>query len=141
DGPHAPDSARHVRVVLACPYAWDAPGGVQIHVRQLADHLRRRGHDTLVVAPGWAPQGDGVSVIGRPLRLRFNGSVAPIAPDVRAVARIRHELDAFRPDVVHVHEPFAPSTSMFAALAVRRAAGRPAVVATFHAYAERSLAQ
>ena len=129
-----------MKVLLACPYAWDAPGGVQVHVRQLAAHLRRRGHDTLVVAPGWERGGDGVSVIGRPVRLRFNGSVAPIAPDVRAVGRIRRELEAFRPEVVHVHEPFAPSTSMFTTLAVRRAPVRPAVVATFHAYAERSVA-
>jgi phosphatidylinositol alpha-mannosyltransferase len=43
-------------------------------------------------------------------------------------------LFAFRPDVVHAHEPFTPSTSMWATLS------SPApVVATFHAGAERSL--
>jgi phosphatidylinositol alpha-mannosyltransferase len=39
----------------------------------------------------------------------------------------------FGPDVVHVHEPFTPSTSMFAALV----ATTP-VVATFHAWLDRS---
>jgi phosphatidylinositol alpha-mannosyltransferase len=39
----------------------------------------------------------------------------------------------FRPDVVHVHEPFVPGPSMFAALA-----SRAPVVATFHAYADSS---
>ncbi len=40
---------------------------------------------------------------------------------------------AFDPDVVHVHEPLTPSTSMLATLA----SGAP-VVATFHAYLDRS---
>ena len=29
-----------MRVALACPYAWDDPGGVQVHVRELAERLR-----------------------------------------------------------------------------------------------------
>src|SRR5205085_2034862 len=40
-----------VRVAQACPYAWDAHGGVQVHVRQLAEHLRERGHEVMVIAP------------------------------------------------------------------------------------------
>ena len=28
-----------VRIALVCPYAWDDPGGVQVHVRELAEHL------------------------------------------------------------------------------------------------------
>jgi phosphatidylinositol alpha-mannosyltransferase len=39
----------------------------------------------------------------------------------------------FGPDVVHVHEPFTPSTSMWATLA-----SRSPVVATFHSGAQRS---
>jgi phosphatidylinositol alpha-mannosyltransferase len=123
-----------VRVALACPYAWDAPGGVQGHVIQLADQLRSLGHATLVLIPGWSGEaGSGVRVIGRPVRLRFNGSVAAICPDPRSRARIRRALEDFRPDVVHVHEPFAPSTGMFATLEAR-----VPVVGTFHAYAEGS---
>ena len=47
-----------MRVALVCPYRWEATGGVQNHVRQLASHLRGRGHDTLVLAPGLAPSAD-----------------------------------------------------------------------------------
>jgi phosphatidylinositol alpha-mannosyltransferase len=68
-----------------------------------------------------------------PVRVPFNGSVAPICPDPRSRSRIGRALDEFRPDVVHAHEPFAPSTSMFAVLT-----GAAPAVATFHAYAERS---
>jgi len=125
-----------VRVALACPYWWEATGGVQTHVRQLAAHLRDRGHQTLVLAPGREPATDpGVRIVGRSVKVRFNRSVAQICPDPRSWARVRRELRAFRPDVVHVHEPISPSTSMFAALS----APGP-VVATFHAGSERKLA-
>lgn len=125
-----------MRVALACPYALDAPGGVQVHVLQLARHLRMAGHETLLLGPGWAPPEDpAVVVVGKPVRVRFNGSVAAIAPDPRTRRRIRAALSAFRPDVVHVHEPLSPSTGMFAA----QVAAAP-VVGTFHAYADRSRA-
>ena len=62
-----------MRIVQACPYAWDAPGGVQVHVRQLAARLRARGHDVVVLAPGhpdaWEP---GVRIVGRPVRIPYN---------------------------------------------------------------------
>lgn len=124
-----------MRIALVCPYAWDAPGGVQVHVRQLARNLERRDHRTLVIAPAFSPKAvaTGTVVIGRPVRLRYNGSVAPVSPDPRAARRVSAALRSFAPDVVHVHEPFAPSTSLYATLA------SPApIVGTFHAYATRS---
>lgn len=123
-----------MRIALACPYAWDAPGGVQVHVRQLAERLRGRGHDVLVLAPsGSPPDRDYVSIVGRPVRIPFNGSVAPVNLSRAAARRVRTELGEFRPDVVHVHEPLTPSTSMMATLAAKAP-----VVATFHAYANRA---
>ncbi len=126
-----------MRIALVCPYAWDAPGGVQVHVRQLARHLERRDHRTLVIAPAFSPEAvaSGTVIIGRPVRLHYNGSVAPVSPDPRAARRISAALRSFAPDVVHVHEPFAPSTSLYATLA-----SRAPVVGTFHAYAARSRA-
>ena len=120
-----------MRVALACPYDWAAPGGVQVHVRQLAERLRKRGHRVLVVAPASKdPADDGVVGAGRPLRVPFNGSRAPIAPV--AARRVKRALDEFGPDVVHAHEPLAPSVGMHAT----RAASVP-VVGTFHAYSDR----
>ncbi len=123
-----------MRVAIACPYAWDAPGGVQIHIRQLADHLRRRGHQTLILAPAGGGTDGEVVDVGRPIRIPFNGSVAPICPDPRSRGRIRAALEGFRPDVVHAHEPFSPSTGFFATLE----ASVP-VVGVAHAYVERSI--
>jgi phosphatidylinositol alpha-mannosyltransferase len=121
-----------LRVVLACPYAWDVPGGVQVHVRGLAAELRRRGHRILVLAPAGGPR-PGVTVVGRPVRFRYQGTVAPICFWPWSIPRIRAALRGFGPDVVHAHEPLTPSTAMFATLQ-----SPVPVVATFHAFAERS---
>ncbi len=124
-----------MRIVQACPYSWDAPGGVQVHVGQLAERLRTRGHEVLVIAPG-EPRGrrPGLLIAGRPVRIPYNGSVAPISPRPSTLRAVGAALAEFEPDLVHVHEPFAPSVSLAAVLR----ATAP-VVATFHAFAERSL--
>jgi phosphatidylinositol alpha-mannosyltransferase len=123
-----------VRVLLTCPYAWDLPGGVQVHVRQLARTLESRGHEVLVLAPvisgSSAPP---VRIVGRAVRVPWGGTVAPICFSRRSFGRIRRLASVFEPDVVHVHEPLAPSTSMLATFAAT-----VPVVATFHAFAERS---
>jgi phosphatidylinositol alpha-mannosyltransferase len=122
-----------VRIALACPYDWRAPGGVRAHVAALADELRRREHDVLILAPG-TRSAAGVTIIGRPVPIPYNGSTAPIAPWPGLRRRVGTELKRFGPDVVHVHEPLTPSVSMFAALE------SPApVVATFHSGAARSV--
>ena len=123
-----------MRILLVCPYDWEAPGGVQIHVRQLAAELRARGHQTLILAPGSRPSEDaGVRIVGRPVRVPYRGKVAPISFSPGSWRRIRSAMRPFDPDVIHAHEPLTPSTSMLAVLA----ASAP-VVATFHAALDRS---
>jgi phosphatidylinositol alpha-mannosyltransferase len=125
-----------MRIALACPYAWDAPGGVQVHVRQLAQWLRERGHDVLILAPSRGhPRESFVVPVGRPVGVPFNGSIAPVAPWPSSDRRVRRALARLRPDVVHAHEPLVPGTGMFAT----RHREAPAV-ATFHAYADRATA-
>jgi phosphatidylinositol alpha-mannosyltransferase len=123
-----------MRVALACPYAWDAAGGVQTHVRQLAARLASLGHPVQVLTPSFdRPAEPHVRAVGRPVRIPYNESVAPVAPWPAGYLLVRDALREFRPDVVHVHEPLVPGPSMFAALS----APVP-VVATFHAYADRA---
>jgi phosphatidylinositol alpha-mannosyltransferase len=123
-----------VRVALVCPYAWEAAGGVQVHVRRLASALRDRGHEVVVLAPTSGPPDEPwVRSVGRPLAVSYAGTVARIAP--LAYRRTRAALAALVPDVVHVHEPLTPSASMFATIA-----SRAPVVATVHAYLDRSRA-
>jgi phosphatidylinositol alpha-mannosyltransferase len=124
-----------MKVLLACPYAWDLPGGVQTHVRQLAATLRARGHEVAVAAPFRSTAGAAhdVARVGRAVSLPWGGTIVPLCASAASFRRIRALLRAFDPDVVHAHEPFSPSTAMLATLAARRP-----VVATFHAFIERS---
>ena len=40
-----------MRIGIACPYSWDVPGGVQSHIRDLAEALIGMGHEVSVIAP------------------------------------------------------------------------------------------
>lgn len=121
-----------MKIVLACPYAWDAPGGVQVHIGQLAGQLKKRGHQTLIVTPARGKVSEpGVVVVGRTIGIPFNRSIAPVCFSLRSRRLVRRSLRDFSPDLVHAHEPVSPSTAMYASLA-----SQVPVVATFHAYAE-----
>jgi phosphatidylinositol alpha-mannosyltransferase len=123
-----------VRIALVCPYAFDDPGGVQTHVGELSARLRERGHETEILAPVRRRSSTpGVRAVGRPVDIPYNASNAPIDPRPWHRRDVRRELTRFQPDVVHVHEPLTPSTSMWATLEARSP-----VVATFHSGAGRS---
>jgi phosphatidylinositol alpha-mannosyltransferase len=116
---------------MVCPYDLSVPGGVQAQVSGLAEALQREGVSVTVVAPaanGEAPpDGCGFIRVGRSVRIAVNGSLAPVAPGPVAMARTVAGLRRLRPDVVHVHEPFVPGSSL-AALAT----GTHPIVGTFH---------
>ena len=40
-----------MRIGIVCPYSFDVPGGVQFHVRDLAEHFIGDGHEVSVLAP------------------------------------------------------------------------------------------
>ena len=123
-----------MRIALVCPYAWDAPGGVRSHVRELAERLRAGGDDVLVLTPGKGPAPEPwVAVVGSPVTVGYNASNVPLDPRPWSRRDIGARLRAFGPDVIHIHEPFAPSTSLWALLEARAP-----VVATFHSSADRS---
>ena len=121
-----------LRIALVCPYSLSRPGGVQGQVLGLARSLDRRGHSVTVFAPvdraADTPPGLAFVAAGRSVSLRANGSVAPVSVSPAAARRSLHELRAFGPDVVHVHEPFAPGLP-YALLAAPDVAP---LVATFH---------
>jgi phosphatidyl-myo-inositol alpha-mannosyltransferase len=123
-----------VKIALVCPYAFDDPGGVQTHVRELAEGLQHGGHEVEVLAPvRHGVTQPYVRAVGRPVNIRYNASNAPIDPRPWSRRAVRRALSGFDPDVVHVHEPLTPSTSMWATLEARAP-----VVATFHSGATRS---
>lgn len=126
-----------MRIGLVCPYSLHVPGGVQFHVRDLAEYLIAHGHDVSVLAPA-APDDelpDFVVPAGRAVAVPYNGSVARLAFGPRASARVRRWIADGGFDVLHLHEPQVPSLSLIALVA----ADVP-LVATFHTSIVRSRA-
>ncbi|RFD25197.1 alpha-(1-2)-phosphatidylinositol mannosyltransferase [Mycobacterium uberis] len=125
-----------MRVGMVCPYSFDVPGGVQSHVLQLAEVMRVRGHRVSVLAP--ASPGvslpDYVVSAGRAIPIPYNGSVARLQFSPAVHGRVRRWLVDGDFDVLHLHEPNAPSLSMWAL----RVAEGP-IVATFHTSTTKSL--
>ncbi|MFD7022713.1 glycosyltransferase family 4 protein [Promicromonospora sukumoe] len=130
-----------MRVGIVCPYSFDAPGGVQFHVRDLAEALQAAGHEVSVLAPSSddTELPDVVTAAGRAVPVPYNGSVARLTFGPLTATRVRRWLEGGidgRPfDIVHLHEPMVPSLSMLALWQ----ATEP-VVATFHTSQVRSRA-
>jgi phosphatidyl-myo-inositol alpha-mannosyltransferase len=106
-----------MRIGLVCPYTWDVPGGVQEHVRGLADALIDLGHYVSVIAPAAEDEPVEPSYVvpaGRAVPVPYNGSVARLAFGFLSASRVRRWLKEGDFDVVHVHEPAAPSLSLLA---------------------------
>ncbi|MET8653974.1 MULTISPECIES: glycosyltransferase family 4 protein [Nocardia] len=125
-----------MKIGMVCPYSFDVPGGVQAHVVELARVFIERGHRVSVLAPAsdGTPLPDFVVSAGRAVAIPYNGSVARLSFGPMAYTRIRRWIDGNDFDVLHLHEPNAPSLSM---LALKIAEGP--IVATFHTSTTKSL--
>jgi len=124
-----------MKIGIVCPYSFDVPGGVQGHVVDLAKALLARGHTVSVLAPADedADLPAFVHPAGKALGIPYNGSVARLQFGPVSYARVRRWLRDNAFDVLHLHEPTAPSLSM---LALKVADGP--IVATFHTATPRS---
>jgi glycosyltransferase involved in cell wall biosynthesis len=142
-------------IAQVTPYAWEEHHEVNRFVERLSDELCARGHRVVVVAPSesrklvresratikrcredpecvFASEGcTQVLAVGQRVLGRRGGSVSVPIDVSRTIESL---LDSAPFDFVHVHEPFAPSTSS-AALRHSRALN----VGTFHAATERVL--
>lgn len=121
---------------MVCPYSFDVPGGVQSHVLQLAEVMRARGHEVSVLAPS-SPDvelPDYVVSGGKAVPIPYNGSVARLRFGPATHRQVKKWLAGGDFDVLHLHEPNAPSLSM---LALQAAQGP--IVATFHTSTTKSL--
>ncbi|PTR26757.1 phosphatidylinositol alpha-mannosyltransferase [Rhodococcus sp. OK519] len=125
-----------MKIGMVCPYSFDVPGGVQAHVVELAQVFIERGHKVSVLAP--ASEGttlpDFVVSAGRAVAIPYNGSVARLTFGPVSYSRVRRWIADNDFDVLHIHEPNAPSLSM---LAMKIAEGP--IVATFHTSTTKSL--
>jgi len=143
-------------IAQVTPYPWGARREVNEYVEQAAHGLAARGHRVLVLAPSGsraevresrrvirAAAQDPDSVLA-PGEVRVLAPMQTLATPARRGGRVSLPLDATRAidrllaatplDVVHVHEPFAPSA---AAAALRHS--RALNVGSFHSPTERVL--
>ncbi|MFE6776009.1 glycosyltransferase family 4 protein [Streptomyces sp. NPDC057702] len=126
-----------MRIGIVCPYSWDVPGGVQFHIRDLAEHLIRSGHEVSVLAPADedTPLPAYAVSAGRAVPVPYNGSVARLNFGFLSAARVRRWLHEGDFDVIHIHEPTSPSLGLLACWAAQGP-----IVATFHTSNPRSRA-
>jgi glycosyltransferase involved in cell wall biosynthesis len=141
-----------LRIAHVTPFGWDDEHEVNRHVRRAAEALAARGHRVLVAAPvadhervredrrSIGAGGDLLPEPGAAPRLLAVGEALEIGAAGRRraalpidVARtVQDLLEAAQLDVLHVHEPFAPSV---ASVALRHSAVLNA--GTFHLPVER----
>jgi phosphatidylinositol alpha-mannosyltransferase len=128
---------RSLKIGIVCPYGWDTPGGVQNHVRDLAEYLIAAGHDISVLAPviDETKIPSYVKSAGKPIAIPYNGAVARVLFGPIAFARVRQWIAQGDFDILHLHEPAIPSISLLACWA-----GEGPMVGTFHAAAKRQKA-
>ena len=125
------------RIGIVCPYGWDTPGGVQAHIADLASYLISQGHHVEVLSPVTEDvELPGYLVnAGKPLAIPYNGAVARILFGPIAFARVRQWISQGEFDLLHLHEPAIPSSSLLACFAAEGP-----LVGTFHASAKRQKA-
>jgi len=129
---------RNRKIGIVSPYDWSYPGGVREHITHLAEELRRMGHEVIVLTPASGPQShvkeDYVYKLGRTTPIPVNGSIARVTLVPALARRVKEVLSHEQFDILHIHEPFAPSLPL-TALRLSRTVN----VGTFHAYAPSSL--
>jgi phosphatidylinositol alpha-mannosyltransferase len=124
-----------MKIGIVCPYSWDVPGGVQSHIRDLAEALIDEGHEVSVISPADddTPLPPYVVGAGRAVPVPYNGSVARLSFGFLSASRVRRWVKDGGFDVLHVHEPGIPSLSLLACWV----ADGP-IVATMHTAIPRS---
>jgi phosphatidylinositol alpha-mannosyltransferase len=121
---------KKIRIGMVCPYGWDTPGGVQSHMRDLAEYLIGEGHFVSILAP---ISDDAVSLedyvvnAGKPISIPVNGSVARVLFGPLASSRAKQWIASGDFDLLHLHEPAIPSLSLLAC-----SAAEGPLVGTFH---------
>jgi phosphatidyl-myo-inositol alpha-mannosyltransferase len=133
-----PPETRGLRIGIVSPYSWDIPGGAQQHIRDLAKSLIQLGHSVSVIAPcDEAITADYPYLVsaGKAVPVPYNGSVARLCFGFSSASKVRRWLSEGDFDVVHVHEPTAPSIALIATWFAECP-----LVATFHAAMARSMA-
>ncbi len=121
-----------MKIALVSPYDFTWPGGVTVHISQLAHQFTSTGHQVKVLAPHSSsrgmPEEYNFVPLGRSVPVPAGGSVARLSLSIWLHHKIRDLLNKERFDIVHLHEPLMPVLPLL----VLRCSNSPNV-GTFHA--------
>jgi predicted metal-dependent phosphoesterase TrpH/glycosyltransferase involved in cell wall biosynthesis len=150
-------SADSLAIAQVSPHPWGKRHQINEFVRRTSEELAERGHRVLIVAPSdsrqairdsrrllreaqddprvvWQGENPRVIAIGQSIPLPSGPRRRPAPLPVDVSGALERLLGSVSLDVVHVHEPFAPSTG---SAALRHSVSLN--VATFHEPVERVL--
>jgi glycosyltransferase involved in cell wall biosynthesis len=102
-----------MRILLACDFFPPSPGGLESHVKRLAEALLQRGHEVAIVTGTAQPEVlsdrstivSAVTVLGR-APLLFQDGARPFPPpfaDPSFRHAVRSFADQWKPDLIHAH--------------------------------------
>ncbi len=126
-----------MKIAEISPYDFAHPGGVQRHISSLSSELVSRGHDVTVIGPCSKStplvnlENFNFVPLGRSIPFPTAGSIARISISLWHEWKLKSFLQTENFDIVHIHEPLMPLTSLTAATF-----SRSTTIGTFHAYNE-----
>ncbi len=125
-----------MRIVLVSNNFTPYTGGVVSSIQALVRELQKEGHQVQLITLGFLKRHDDPAWVKRlycPMRFKYKTN--HMALPWRPKAKIAQFVDAFKPDIVHVHHPFLLGSI---AQAVAKQRGIP-VVFTYHTIYEAYL--
>lgn len=124
-----------MKVAIVSPYDYSKPSGVNDHVNNLSEYLRKKDISSKIIAPiskSNTCKNTNFIPMGTPISIPSGGSVARVSLSFWLRPRIEKILEEGEFDVIHLHEPFAGAITLSAL--VSNIANSPIKIATFHSY-------
>jgi phosphatidylinositol alpha-mannosyltransferase len=103
-----------LKIALVSPYGYPHPGGVNDHVRNQYEELRRLGHDAWIITSKYGKERESegrIIRLGTGWAIPANGSMGRVTLGWRFKQQARELFAEHRFDILHFHEPFVPFLS------------------------------